>query len=169
MPQIDLAFSTLREARATLYMLMERGHAFIRMAGMRIKDHGTIEDLIPLRDNLLSKLMDWHSIFSQLDCNTSGLEIGASSNLLMYYNVAIIWLSTYLSNVQIAFDHYNDRFENIVHYADTIITLGCTQPSFTFEVGVIPPIYFVATKCRDPAIRRRALSLLQKAPQRELS
>ena len=94
MLQIDLAFSTLREARDTPYMLMERSHAFICMAGMRIKDHDVMEDLIPLRDNLLSKLMDRHSIFSQLDCNTSGLEICASSNLLMYHNVAIIRLST---------------------------------------------------------------------------
>jgi hypothetical protein len=167
--QIDLAFPTLRDARATLYTLMERGQAFIRMAGMRIKNHDMIEDLIPLRDSLLSKFMDWHSMFSQLDCKTSQLEICASSNLLMYHNVAIIWLSTYLSNVQVAFDYYNDRFENIVHYADTIITLGGTQPSFTFEMGVIPPLYFVATKCRDPAIRRRVLSLLKKAPRRESS
>jgi hypothetical protein len=50
-----------------------------------------------------------------------------------------------------------------------IIALGDTQPSFTFEMGVIPPLYFVAAKCRDPTIRRRALSLLKKAPRRESS
>jgi hypothetical protein len=167
--QPNLTFSTLRDARSALYMLMEHGHAFIRMAGMRIKDHDAIEDLMPLRDILLSKFMEWHSIFSQLDCRTSTLEICASSNLLMYHSVAIIWLSTYLSLVQTAFDQYNDRFEIIVHHADVIITLVDTPPSFTFEMGVIPPLYFVATKCRDPAIRRRALSLLKKAPKRESS
>jgi Fungal specific transcription factor domain len=99
MLQPYLAFSTLRDARSALYMWMEHGHAFVRMAGMRIKDHDTIEDLIPLRDNLLSKLMEWHSIFSQLDCRISTLEIRASSNLIMYHSVAIIWISTRLSLV----------------------------------------------------------------------
>jgi hypothetical protein len=165
MLQSNLAFSTLRDARSALYMLMEHGHAFIRMAGMRIKDHDAIEDLIPLRDNLLSKLEEWHSIFSLLDCRNSKLEICASSNLLIYHSVAIIWASTYLSLVQTAFDQYNDRFGDIVHHANVIIGLGNTPPSFTFEMGVIPPLYFVATQCRDPAIRRRALSLLKKAPR----
>jgi hypothetical protein len=32
---------------------MERGHAFIRIAGLRIKDDDVIEDLTPLQDNLL--------------------------------------------------------------------------------------------------------------------
>jgi hypothetical protein len=34
-------------------------------------------------------------------------------------------------------------------------------------MGVIPPLYFIAIKCRHPTIRRRALSLLKKASLRE--
>ena len=81
--QFKLAFSTLQDARAVLYELVEHDHAFIRTAGMRIKDHDTIADLIPLRDTLLSKLAQWLSSFKCLDCKASMLEIGASSNLLM--------------------------------------------------------------------------------------
>jgi hypothetical protein len=102
----------------------------------------------------------------RLDCKASTLEICASSNLLMYYGVALTWQSTHLSSVQTAFDNDNSRFENIVHHADIILahTKKNTRPSFTFEIGVITPLYFVATKCRHPTIRRRALSLLKKAP-----
>jgi hypothetical protein len=169
MLQSSLAFSTLRDARSALYTLMEHGHAFIRMAGMRIKNQHAIADLIPLRDTLLSKLMEWNSTFMALDCKASTLEICASSNLLMYHGVAVIWASTHLGLVQTAFDQHNDRFEEIVHHADIILTLSDTQPSFTFEMGVIPPLYFVATKCRHPTIRRKALALLRKAPDRESS
>ncbi|KAF1975017.1 hypothetical protein BU23DRAFT_530781 [Bimuria novae-zelandiae CBS 107.79] len=38
---------------------------------------------------------------------------------------------------------------------------------FTFEISVIPPLHFVATRCRDPLIRREALAILQTNPPRE--
>ena len=34
-------------------------------------------------------------------------------------------------------------------------------------MGVVPPLYFVALKCREPVVRRRAISLIKKAPERE--
>ncbi|KAF1982122.1 hypothetical protein K402DRAFT_397855 [Aulographum hederae CBS 113979] len=39
-------------------------------------------------------------------------------------------------------------------------------PKFSFELGLIAPIYFVAIKCRDPYTRRSALSLLHRADKR---
>jgi hypothetical protein len=40
--------------------------------------------------------------------------------------------------------------------------------SFQFEMGLIPPLYFVAVKCRSPIFRRRALALLARTtPRRE--
>lgn len=68
-------------------------------------DRDTVEDLIPLRDNLLSKLREWRSMFLQLDCTSSALEICASSNLL---------ISMYLSNAQTAFDQHNAQVEKIL-------------------------------------------------------
>jgi hypothetical protein len=100
---------------------MEHGYTVIRMVGTRIKDQDTIVNLIPLCDTLLSKLAEWLSIFTRLDCKVSTLEICASSNLLMYHGVALIWLSTHLSSVQTTFGNDNSRFENIVHHADIIL------------------------------------------------
>ena len=85
----------------------------------------------------------------------------------MHYGVAVVWLSTCLGAGQAAFDQYNSQFQNIVQHADTILASSDTQPSFTFEAGVIPQLFFVATKCRDPTIRRRALSQIKKAPLQE--
>jgi len=40
--------------------------------------------------------------------------------------------------------------------------------AFAFEMGVIPPLYFTAIKCRVPSIRRSAIALLQTTmPRRE--
>lgn len=41
------------------------------------------------------------------------------------------------------------------------------KPFFSLDNGVIIPLYDVATLCRDPILRRRAIRLLRSAPRRE--
>lgn len=41
------------------------------------------------------------------------------------------------------------------------------QATFSFDYGVVQPLYVVATRCRDPHIRRDAISLLVDYPRRE--
>lgn len=54
-----------------------------------------------------------------------------------------------------------------LHYHPTPDQLSVAYASnFTFETHIIPPLYYVATKCRHPLIRRSALELLKKNPFR---
>ena len=41
------------------------------------------------------------------------------------------------------------------------------KPSFSADLGIVPPLYVVATKCRDPVIRRQAIRLLTSSSRRE--
>ncbi|AEO56223.1 hypothetical protein MYCTH_2300906 [Thermothelomyces thermophilus ATCC 42464] len=41
------------------------------------------------------------------------------------------------------------------------------KPSFSADLGIVPPLYVVATKCRDPHIRRQAIQLLRSSARRE--
>ena len=41
------------------------------------------------------------------------------------------------------------------------------KPSFSADLGIVPPLYVVATKCRDSVIRRRAIQLLRSSSRRE--
>lgn len=41
------------------------------------------------------------------------------------------------------------------------------NPRFSFEIGVIPALHLVATKCRDPVTRREAVDLLWSNPRQE--
>lgn len=41
------------------------------------------------------------------------------------------------------------------------------KPSFSADLGIVPPLYVVATKCRDPEIRRQAIQLLRSSSRRE--
>ncbi|KAI4867237.1 hypothetical protein F4820DRAFT_414237 [Hypoxylon rubiginosum] len=41
------------------------------------------------------------------------------------------------------------------------------KPSFSADLGIVPPLFVVATKCRDPLTRRKAIHLLRTSSRRE--
>lgn len=41
------------------------------------------------------------------------------------------------------------------------------KPSFSADMGIVPPLFMVATKCRDPTLRRQAIQLLRSSARRE--
>jgi hypothetical protein len=41
------------------------------------------------------------------------------------------------------------------------------KPSFTIDLGVIGPLFEVISRCRDPVIRRRGISLLKSGYRQE--
>jgi hypothetical protein len=46
-------------------------------------------------------------------------------------------------------------------------SVGDALPHFTFEIGLIPPLYFTALNCRHPLLHRKAIALLQQGSRRE--
>lgn len=116
--------------------------------------------------------------------------------LQMYLHAQYIWISTALSSSEVVYDNYLAQFAAIVPLAAAYIDLETSpqnQPAFppqkpgsaaapthtfsglnphlpgsnfTFETHIIPPLYYVATKCRHPLIRRSALDLLRRDPFR---
>ncbi|KAI1332027.1 hypothetical protein F5Y16DRAFT_358350 [Xylariaceae sp. FL0255] len=46
-------------------------------------------------------------------------------------------------------------------------TANHIKPSFSADMGIVPPLFVVATKCRDPLIRRQAIQLLRTSSRRE--
>ena len=41
------------------------------------------------------------------------------------------------------------------------------KPSFALDLGIVPPLFVAATKCRDRRLRREAMRLLMSSPRRE--
>ncbi|RAL05362.1 uncharacterized protein BO80DRAFT_421429 [Aspergillus ibericus CBS 121593] len=80
-------------------------------------------------------------------------------------------------------DMYNPIFQEIVSLAASVVELSGDRspstpeadpsgqrrfkPSFTLDMGIIGPLYDVATLCRDPLIRRRAVDILRSASRQE--
>lgn len=70
-------------------------------------------------------------------------------------------------------DTQTDLYADIIHYAHLAVTGRESReqvkasPVFTFDYGLIPAVFSVIARCRDPGIRRKAVALLRDAPRQE--
>jgi hypothetical protein len=88
---------------------------------------------------------------------------------------------------QMSWDSYNHLFDEMVSLAASVVDQtngveclslspsqldalsrdGYLKPSFTMDLGINGPVFNVATMCRDPIIRRKAVRVLRAASRQE--
>lgn len=100
-------------------------------------------------------------------------EVKSLLGLRLQVKVAIIMLKTCIDcSPESTFDQFTEAFEDIVSRVERMTTslalveakpLDNDTTPFTMELGIIHPLFFVATKCRHPTLRRRAITQLRKA------
>jgi hypothetical protein len=114
----------------------------------------------------------WSAAFSSLVARTH-IRKGNSDDraihiLRIYYNFARVVLDTHHAGDEMSFDKQTDRFKIIINQADELVHFPSTglfkapQP-FSFDVSLASPLNFVGARCREPEIRRQAVSLLKIA------
>ncbi|CZR57815.1 uncharacterized protein PAC_07704 [Phialocephala subalpina] len=69
------------------------------------------------------------------------------------------------------FDRFEQDFSQTVALASRLLTMSPAEAYEsslpTFDMGILPQLYFVASRCRHPSIRRQALHLLRQGPSQE--
>ncbi|BAE63802.1 unnamed protein product [Aspergillus oryzae RIB40] len=63
------------------------------------------------------------------------------------------------------FDSFTSNFQRVVQLAKSVLSSDFSQspmPTFSVGMGMIPPLYLCAFRCRDWHIRREAVQLLQR-------
>lgn len=201
-------FSSLQEARASLYSQMNKVLDFIQT------DETFLYQLPDLPDNILSEvfataeeqnldetfrfsplrssaeiaaaykeksrmlgiLEGWKAVFDvfilQSSSKMGSRELGGAILLQIHYIAAWIAISSCHSRLQSVFDEFKPQFEKIVSLAKSLLAAGETEGScvgrtnFWVDMGVIGPVYLVASRCRDPFVRREAVEIL-RLPRRE--
>ena len=135
---------------------------------------GIAEELSSRKVALLRRLELWYQNFSEIQRSRqkqpSPAEDVAAKVLIVHYETALVWASTSLQPDS-AFDIYTDRFEKIVQLAAEITYARRNEDLssiiYLFEMGMVAPLYWTGWKCKHPAIRRRALSLIHQGPKQE--
>lgn len=89
--------------------------------------------------------------------------------LSMHHKVTLVVLSAVTYESEMMYDSFLSTFQNIVRTASLLNsgynTSGLPRnPKFSLDTGFVPPLFVVATKCRDSVLRREALDLLTTNP-----
>lgn len=187
---IPQAFSTLAEARCYLDCLTNSIYALEEEAS----NHHNRDANLPTGSwlalsrrqiQLQSLTQQWLASFQRSDLKMPTpqnfrLKLGAPL-LLLYHEMLTIMIATCGRGFdETVFDLHHSEFTSMVERAEKICRLrlevlkqffpaGHHIPKvrFSADMGVIPPLYFVALKCRDLKLRNRAIAQLRDVPHRE--
>ncbi|KAL4993618.1 hypothetical protein BDV10DRAFT_178737 [Aspergillus recurvatus] len=181
-PPLPYIFDTLHDAEASL--MHEHGQImhFVRRAAKGYRNHepGYVPiELVARTHTFQHRLATWKSAFTysyscQKALGSSPCVSAGASLLLIQYYVAVITASTCLYAEETLYDRFLAQFRRIIALVEACAGHHETGSScrssllgVPVSMGVIYPLYFVATKCRDSRIRQKAVSLLSSTPYPE--
>jgi hypothetical protein len=123
-----------------------------------------------------NQLMSFHNAFRPILDNAIQID-GVMKNtaaivISLNQRYVAILLSVIAEDSEIVYENHFADFQHIVDTCRLLIeTRNATQlpcmSRFSLDIGVIPPLYLVATKCRHSSLRREALELLFANPRQE--
>ncbi|OLN97775.1 hypothetical protein CCHL11_07921 [Colletotrichum chlorophyti] len=176
------SFQSLNQARhelerllSTAYSLQERGHRY----GLE-DDLPNAFELLIVQPRLRNDLATWLQSFREFKvknrASLSTRERLAYRLLLVYQTMAYIITETSLTtDNECVFDSYENHFTSITSSSAKIlfeaipvvladVSNGACQHSSSYvaDMGLVPPLYYCALKCRMPYIRRKAVHILSQ-------
>lgn len=104
------------------------------------------------------------------------LEDSRAISLLEIQHFYVYFLiSNCQSTKEMSCDSFNDDFKKILalsmsYLKDKPLESSTSEPlhrTFTLESGVLPSLYLISMKCRDPILRRQAISMVYRATCQE--
>ncbi|KAH8659946.1 hypothetical protein BX600DRAFT_466973 [Xylariales sp. PMI_506] len=176
---ISKEFNDIKSARESLESLIASiVELSVEAHSDELRDTQVPSNLIQRHAALMCGMNSWKDAYrlfmKEASEQFSLYEILSLRILQAYHTMASIILGTCLSYYrQVSFDAFTLSFVSILEQVEEILRLsgcfdqnasqrkGCEHAgSFTIEMGAFTPIYYVALKCRDPGLRRRATALL---------
>ncbi|GKZ23152.1 hypothetical protein AbraCBS73388_009503 [Aspergillus brasiliensis] len=125
------------------------------------------------RMTILNKLQHWTTeLDNSMKCTLLLRDNTILTVLKLWSEVIYIMAATEkrLGGSETRFDAFHLNFGRAVALAKILLLstpAQSTMPNFSIGMGVIPPLFFCAFKCRDWYIRREALQLLRSCQRQE--
>ncbi|KAF2149168.1 hypothetical protein K461DRAFT_300726 [Myriangium duriaei CBS 260.36] len=113
----------------------------------------------------------WNNPFRDLKARqTSNFTLEqtyAGTILSVQYTAAYIVITAGIFPAAIIFDNFEQIFTQIISTISTLRHFMHRRNGVTFDMGILPSSYLVASSCRDPRIRRHALGLSYQTSRQE--
>ncbi|PKK53928.1 hypothetical protein CI102_1177 [Trichoderma harzianum] len=124
---------------------------------------------------------EWCRAFDAFQQKNSQLLAGAANRrALTLLELQKRYLATHLCTVdsrgnddETVWDEYSSQFNEMLDFAEASMQIYDSEatsnkhPRFHMDTGVIPILFAIITRCRDPFIRRRAIELMTWNPMQE--
>lgn len=170
----QMVFTTFREAQEAIHELRNASILHIRSLAVKFfrSNPATDEDLRH-QSQLLKCHQAWLRGLESYEGEyklSRDEQIAASALRVTHYST-VVCLSGAADARQTPYDAHLDSFKEVIRHVKVVIDSQDTTNShaahFTFDISIIPPLFYVATRCRCPNTRREAVSLLARKPPRE--
>ncbi|PMD12882.1 hypothetical protein NA56DRAFT_756235 [Hyaloscypha hepaticicola] len=163
---VDEARDCLDRCTCSLY------HRMISSQFRELEEHEV--DTNPLSQLTTNPLDEWEMSFESFMTKESGnlspREQKVAVLLEIQHITATILGTAGPSSEETIFDCFEEEFSRIIELA-YLLTADASEeqrsPIPTFDMGILPHLYFVASRCRHPLLRRKALELLRRGPRQE--
>lgn len=178
LPSIPPVFRSLNEARDCLDSCMCSLYHGMLTSQFQVLEHTDLDpNLSPeLHANPLDAwLKSFRNFTAEQNENLSIREQNVSILLEIQHITATVLASAGPSSQESIFDSFEEEFSRTIVLASRLLMSSTPEDSLegdqspfpTFDMGILPHLYFVASRCRDPLLRRQALHLLRQGPRQE--
>lgn len=162
-------FSSPSEARNTLISITSLVFDIRPDAALNLKPLEQAEILSERQAYYLSLLQQWQvgfdDLLSHLSISMDSKDLNGAILLKIHHITISTFLDDYLTHLQCDLDRFLPQFKKIVSLAQSFVEAtketGISSGGHFLSpyMGIIAPLFVVATKCRDPGIRRAAVRL----------
>jgi Fungal Zn(2)-Cys(6) binuclear cluster domain len=168
-PSVPTFFKNLFLARDSLDEVAQWMFHILDMEIYAAPDSSTVLQIRALLD-------DWHLAFKTYTASLgdhSRLELRTASALEIHYQILSIKLEVSSAKTESIYDSYLSDFTALVQQCEDIIKYRDSAPArnwaeyddrmslFEFDFGMIAPLFMIASHCRDPTLRRKAIRLMR--------
>lgn len=172
-------FDTLRDARVTLEQVINRLAIFFLDLDLNDNFYDLVCSNAEKFLSFAPWLKAWEEAFSRLLAEKQNTmtpnERKGAMVLKAHHLVCEILSNVDLSEGELGWDKFHGEFTAILDLAKAVLEDGPqpvtrqTSPKteLCFSLGIVDPLYEVCARCRDPALRRRALDLLARHPRQD--
>lgn len=173
----------LRAARIALYTLcgevyLQPSHLALGSPGLVLSQRSSFDFSV----RLAKWCAEYHMHLLPVSLSESDAVRPENVNLSLWYTALSLLQATSMTGDPMKLDAYMPEFARMVHLSKLLMrrkssddgfrTYGSSTgaldaPQFKIDMETVPMLYHVASKCRDPALRREAISLLRSGASRE--
>jgi hypothetical protein len=170
-PVVPEYFTTLEEARRTWEDIVRYMHRLLKRYDgyYSTLPYSPVPQVLAARHTNVERVIEAFNTAFKNSASIFETNNAAVHVLKAQYLTATLRMSTFFYLDELAYDAFSAEFREIISHCQSVIEISMrnrtdrTGLGFSFDLGIIWPLYTVACKCRHPVLRRTAIALLPRS------